>query len=204
MAVAEMHRSGVPASITLSQGLLESGAGLSTLATEGNNHFGIKCHNDWQGETMLRDDDAKDECFRVYKSAAESFADHSRFLQRKRYASLFELDPTDYQGWAHGLKRCGYATDPTYAAKLIAVIERYGLYRYDRGGEQAGELDAEFIMQELKSTHVVNKSGGRYYIIAYPGDTYASIAQEFGIDAGALAACNEEREIEDWIEIYLH
>ena len=100
MAVAEMRRSGVPASITLSQGLLESGAGLSTLATEGNNHFGIKCHNEWQGETMLRDDDEQGECFRVYGSAAESFADHSRFLQRRRYSSLFELEPTDYKGWA--------------------------------------------------------------------------------------------------------
>lgn len=102
IAVAEMRRSGIPASVTLAQGLLESAAGRSTLATEGNNHFGIKCHSDWRGETMLRDDDAPDECFRVYSSAAESFEDHTRFLQRKRYASLFELEPTDYKGWPMG------------------------------------------------------------------------------------------------------
>ena len=126
IAVAEMQRTGVPASITLAQGLLESGAGLSTLATKGNNHFGIKCHNDWTGKRMYHDDDRKGECFRVYKSAEDSFRDHSDFLRYyDRYKSLFDLDPKDYRAWAKGLKKAGYATDPAYAAKLVKTIEDY-------------------------------------------------------------------------------
>lgn len=203
IAVAEMRRSGIPASVTLAQGLLESAAGRSTLATEGNNHFGIKCHGDWRGETMLRDDDAPDECFRVYGCAAESFEDHTRFLQRKRYASLFELDPTDYRGWAYGLSRCGYATDPNYGPRLTAIIERYGLYRYDLDEGAAGELDTEFIVQALRSTHVVSMSGDRHFVIAYPGDSYESIAGELGLDAGRLAGCNGGAEVTDWMEVYL-
>ena len=131
-AVREMYRSGVPASITLAQGLLESRYGLSSLASEGNNHFGIKCHKDWTGKTMRYDDDAKGECFRVYDSADESFQDHSDFLRyRDRYKSLFDLKTTDYKGWAYGLKKAGYATDPHYPAKLIKYIEDYRLYEYD-------------------------------------------------------------------------
>lgn len=204
IAVDEMHRSGIPASITLAQGLLESAAGESTLATEGNNHFGIKCHSDWQGETMLRDDDAPDECFRVYPSAADSFADHSEFLKRKRYRSLFELDITDYRGWAEGLSRCGYATSPTYAARLTAIIERYGLYRFDLGGDAAAELDAEYILSTLRSSHALCRNSGRYYVIAYPGDTYASIASEFNLDAEKVAEVNDRRPVTDWMEIYLN
>lgn len=131
-AVKEMYRSGVPASITLAQGLLESRWGQSALAAEGNNHFGIKCHNDWKGKTMKVDDDAKGECFRVYDSAQESFQDHSDFLRyRDRYKFLFDLKPTDYKGWAYGLKKAGYATAPTYAESLIKYIEKYKLYEYD-------------------------------------------------------------------------
>lgn len=125
MAVEQMRLYGVPASITLAQGLLESGAGRSTLAAEGNNHFGIKCHKEWTGNSMLRNDDAPDECFRVYDSPEESFRDHSLFLRRQRYASLFDLPLTDYVGWARGLKKCGYATDPNYADRLISIIELY-------------------------------------------------------------------------------
>ncbi len=132
-AVREMYRSGVPASITLAQGILESRYGLSPLASEGNNHFGIKCHKDWKGKTMHYDDDAKGECFRVYDSADESFQDHSDFLRyRDRYKSLFDLKTTDYKGWAYGLKKAGYATDPHYPAKLIKYIEDYRLYEYDK------------------------------------------------------------------------
>ena len=132
-AVREMYRSGVPASITLAQGILESRYGLSPLASEGNNHFGIKCHKDWKGKTMRYDDDAKGECFRVYDSADESFQDHSDFLRyRDRYKFLFDLKTTDYKGWAYGLKKAGYATDPHYPAKLIKYIEDYKLYEYDR------------------------------------------------------------------------
>lgn len=131
-AVREMYRSGVPASITLAQGILESRYGLSSLATEGNNHFGIKCHKDWKGKTMSYDDDAKGECFRVYDSADESFQDHSDFLRyRDRYKFLFDFPTTDYKAWAYGLKKAGYATDPGYPAKLIKYIEDYRLYEYD-------------------------------------------------------------------------
>ncbi len=131
-AVREMYRSGVPASITLAQGMLESRCGLSDLAAKGNNHFGIKCHSDWKGGSMRADDDRKAECFRVYGSADESFRDHSDFLRyRDRYKFLFDYDVTDYKAWAHGLKKAGYATDPSYSSKLIKLIEDYGLDRYD-------------------------------------------------------------------------
>lgn len=131
-AVQEMYRSGVPASITLAQGLLESGQGRSTLAKESNNHFGIKCHKDWTGEKVYHDDDAKGECFRKYPSVSDSYKDHSDFLRYKdRYKSLFDLEVTDYKGWATGLKAAGYATDPGYAQKLITIIEKYELYKYD-------------------------------------------------------------------------
>lgn len=133
VATKKMAEHGIPASITLAQGLLESRNGNSVLATEGNNHFGIKCTPDWTGGKMYHDDDKKDDCFRKYKDAAQSFEDHSKFLQRPRYASLFELKSTDYKGWAHGLKKCGYATDPRYPQKLIDLIERYGLDKLDRG-----------------------------------------------------------------------
>ena len=131
-AVREMYRTGVPASITLAQGLLESRYGQSELASKGNNHFGIKCH-DWKGKTMKVDDDRRNECFRVYGSADESFRDHSDFLRyRDRYKFLFENELTDYKAWAHGLKKAGYATDPQYASKLIKIIEDYNLSQYDR------------------------------------------------------------------------
>ncbi len=133
IAVTEMYRSGVPASITLSQGLLESRYGLSALAAEGHNHFGIKCHNDWKGKTMAVDDDAKGECFRVYDADIDSFHDHSDFLRyRDRYKFLFDFPVTDYKAWANGLKKAGYATDPAYPAKLIKLIEDYDLGRFDK------------------------------------------------------------------------
>lgn len=131
-AVREMYRSGVPASITLAQGILESRSGLSALAAEGNNHFGIKCHKDWKGKTMRVDDDRKGECFRVYDTAEESFRDHSDFLRYwDRYKFLFDFDTKDYESWAYGLKKAGYATDPSYPEKLINIIEENGLSKYD-------------------------------------------------------------------------
>jgi len=133
IAVNEMYRSGVPASITLAQGIIESRSGQAALAAEGNNHFGIKCHNSWKGKTMLVDDDRKNECFRVYDTAEESFRDHSDFLRyRDRYKFLFDFPTTDYKSWAYGLKQAGYATDPSYAAKLIKCVEDYDLARFDR------------------------------------------------------------------------
>lgn len=132
IAVQEMYRSGVPASITLAQGMLESGNGRSQLALKSNNHFGIKCHNGWTGERVYHDDDAKGECFRKYPHPHQSYRDHSDFLRyRDRYKFLFDLKTTDYKGWAYGLKQAGYATDPGYATKLIKLIEDYKLYQYD-------------------------------------------------------------------------
>lgn len=134
LAVAEMNRSGIPASITLAQGILESGNGQSDLARKSNNHFGIKCHNDWKGAKVYHDDDEKGECFRKYNKPQHSFEDHTDFLMRgSRYAFLFDLDPIDYKGWARGLKKAGYATAPEYADRLIKIIEDEMLYRFDGG-----------------------------------------------------------------------
>lgn len=206
MAIEQMRAYGIPASITLAQGLLESGAGKSTLAREGNNHFGIKCHSDWRGETMLRNDDAPDECFRVYGNVADSFTDHSLFLRRKRYAELFDLDPSDYAGWARGLKKCGYATDPNYAARLISIIELYSLYRFDTGSFREAEETAAFIHESLCKTHVIRKNRGLHYVIAQPGDTYATIAKELKIKKSKLLRFNDratDGEIKPWEEVYL-
>lgn len=206
VAVAEMEAFGIPASITLAQGLLESAAGQSALAVEANNHFGIKCHRDWTGPTMLRDDDAKDECFRAYAQAAESFRDHSLFLTRKRYRPLFELPQSDYASWARVLRECGYATDPHYADRLIAIIERYALYSYD-DPEGSRRQTAEFIRDFIVRTHKVLRYRGLHYVVAVPGDSYASIAAEFGIDPHALAGYNDrtlpEEEVHPWQEVYL-
>lgn len=141
LAVQEMYRSGVPASITLAQGMLESGNGLSELAVKGNNHFGIKCHNNWTGGRVYHDDDAKGECFRKYQHPEHSYRDHSDFLRyRDRYKFLFDLQLTDYKGWAHGLKKAGYATDPSYPAKLIKLIETYKLHEYDTKPSTYGQV----------------------------------------------------------------
>ena len=205
MAVSQMEEFNIPASITLAQGLLESSAGRSRLAKDGNNHFGIKCHNQWKGKTMLRDDDAPNECFRVYENAEESYRDHSLFLKRERYKSLFELEPTDYQGWAKGLSRCGYATDPNYADRLITIIERYALYGYDQTYGDNIEETVEFIRTMLSSSHPVRKSRGLHYVMAFPGDTYKSIAEEFGLKEKSLKEYNDAKggEIKEWEEVYL-
>lgn len=143
IAIKEMNTYGIPASITLAQGLLESANGNSTLAREANNHFGIKCTSDWRGDSFYKDDDRIDDCFRVYDSPEDSFRDHSEFLLRKRYATLFELDKDDYAGWAKGLKKAGYATNPRYAELLIDLIERYGLYDYDHGEKTPEKINRE-------------------------------------------------------------
>ena len=165
IAVDEMNRTGVPASITLAQGILESGSGTSQLSIKGNNHFGIKCHSDWTGSKMYMDDDAKGECFRMYKNAAESFRDHSDFLRKnQRYASLFQLDVKDYKGWATGLKKAGYATSPTYATRLIEIIENYNLMAYDSGKFISPVISnpyADNSSSNVESTSV--KKPDRYY-----------------------------------------
>ena len=134
LAIQHQKKYRIPASITLAQGLLESGAGQSDLARRSNNHFGIKCHSDWRGGRVYHDDDLRGECFRKYKRVEDSYDDHSRFLaERSRYERLFKLNIKDYKGWAKGLQKCGYATDRAYANKLIKVIEDYELYRFDSG-----------------------------------------------------------------------
>ena len=132
IAKDEMRAHKIPASITLAQGILESGMGHGRLAKEGNNHFGIKCHEEWKGKQIYHDDDKKGECFRSYKNPLRSYRDHSLFLvERDRYSSLFKLNRKDYESWALGLKAAGYATDPKYAEKLISLIERFKLNRFD-------------------------------------------------------------------------
>lgn len=182
MAVHEMQRSGVPASITLAQGALESGDGNSTLARSANNHFGIKCHNDWNGRKIYYDDDAKNECFRKYPSVEDSYRDHSDYLREKqRYAFLFELDPLDYKGWARGLKKAGYATNPSYASKLIEIIDEYDLHRYDRMGENT---KVHHRRPSRPASHIATRTilekNRVKYVLAEPGDTYESLTREFG------------------------
>ena len=185
IAVEEMERYHIPASITLAQGLLESGAGQGTLARKSNNHFGIKCGGDWRGKSVKHDDDARDECFRVYKNAADSYRDHSKFLAgRPRYASLFKLDMTDYKGWAHGLKKAGYATNPRYAYQLIDIIERYDLYKYDKKGGLKW-------MKENPNPHQPYLANGLVYVIGRSGDTWKSLSKEFDISKRKLRKYND-------------
>ena len=159
IAVSEMYRSGVPASITLAQGLLESGYGRSELALKSNNHFGIKCHNGWQGGKVYHDDDAKGECFRKYDNPEESYRDHSDFLRyRDRYKFLFEYKITDYKSWAFGLKKAGYATDPNYPRKLITLIEEYNLHLYDTKPADFGKKhEAPAVEHKPKPEHKPKK-----------------------------------------------
>lgn len=160
IAVSEMYRSGVPASITLAQGLLESGNGQSELARKSNNHFGIKCHNNWTGGRVYHDDDRKGECFRKYSHPYESYRDHSDFLRyRDRYKFLFDYKVTDYKAWAYGLKKAGYATDPAYPKKLIKLIEDYDLHEYDRKPASFGRTGTEVKVGKSKK----NKSGGENF-----------------------------------------
>ena len=194
LAIAEMLKYDIPASITLAQGLLESGAGMSELARKGNNHFGIKCH-DWDGATTYHDDDEEQECFRKYRDVYESYEDHSRFLARQpRYRSLFRLKRTDYKGWARGLKKCGYATSPTYANKLIVIIELYKLHKYDKATKydrfmvSRSEVKGIAPGTNLHQIHIYNKN---YYLIARAGDTFKSIAKEVGISYKKIAKYNE-------------
>ena len=149
IAVRQQKLHGIPASITLAQGLLESGAGRSQLAVRSNNHFGIKCHDSWQGDTVMAFDDGVNSCFRKYKKVEESFDDHSMFLVRgRRYAGLFLLKATDYKGWAHGIKQAGYATDPSYSDKLIRIIETYGLDKIAEGKKYSSPTESK--QEEIK------------------------------------------------------
>jgi LysM repeat protein len=157
IAIEEMNTYGIPASVTLAQGIHESGCGMSKLALNSNNHFGIKCHEEWTGERYHHDDDAPQECFRVYKSPEESFRDHSEFLKnRPRYASLFKLETNDYKGWARGLKAAGYATNPQYPQIIIKLVEDFHLSEYDRPGAGSGAATAQSKPAEAKPVVVVD------------------------------------------------
>ena len=185
LAVEEMKKYHIPASITHAQGLLESGAGQSTLARKSNNHFGIKCGSDWRGKTVSHDDDARGECFRAYKHPKQSYEDHSKFLVgRPRYASLFKLKITDYKGWARGLKKAGYATNPRYAEQLIGIIELYDLYKYDTKGGLKW-------MKENPNPHQPYIANGLVYVVVRSGDSWKGISKEFDISQKKLRKYND-------------
>ncbi len=211
-AVHEMKRSGVPASVTLAQGLLESAAGQSELARQGNNHFGIKCHSAWTGAEFHKDAEIKDECFRAYNDASESFRDHSDFLRyQDRYRFLFDLEPTDYKGWAEGLKKAGYATDPAYPRKLVKLIEEYELFVYDSGvtpevqSPAAAEAPAASQTNPLTAvlrnriaenvsislSRTILEKNGVPFVSAVEGERFSDIAASFGLFTDELLRYND-------------
>lgn len=218
-AVKEMLQSGVPASITLSQGILESGDGNSTLATKAKNHFGIKCHTEWNGEKYYMDDDHKGECFRVYNSVFDSYRDHSEFLRtRNRYANLFTLDKTDYKGWAKGLKEAGYATNPKYPELLIKIIEENELHQYDLLTEVPKDFDLPVVKEKpeikpVKQESTAVASAGKIllhnrikYITVQPGDTYFSICKKYEMMLWQITKYNDLNKDEPLVpgqKIYL-
>jgi len=198
IAVSEMKRTGVPASITLAQGILESNSGQSTLAVKANNHFGIKCHRDWSGKKFYKDAESSGECFRVYPNAEASFRDHSDFLRyQDRYKSLFSLKKTDYKAWARGLKAAGYATDPAYPQKLIKIIEECGLDRFD--GKVKVEVPEPLVIEtpvviekveesvryreqhSFSLTRDIYSQNGVPFVYAMAGETYESLASRFNL-----------------------
>ncbi len=208
LAIEQMREYKIPASITLSQGLLESGAGQSALAKESNNHFGIKCGMRWNGPNVFHDDDAPNECFRAYSNPSASYVDHSKFLSSgARYAFLFRLDITDYKGWARGLKQAGYATDPSYANRLITIIEDYELYKYDREGlygKKHSHNKKEKISIVPHQAYIANDI---LYVIARRGDSFESIADEFDTSAKKLIKYNDLNKDYSLAEgdiVYLH
>jgi hypothetical protein len=212
IAIQEMNIYGIPASITLAQGLLESGNGNGELAVVANNHFGIKCTSDWKGKSYYKNDDKINDCFRVYDNPESSFRDHSEFLKRKRYAHLFELDKNDYEGWADGLKAAGYATNPRYPQLIIGLIKKYNLDRYDMS-----ETDYQKIKREDRVLAQINKNIGKpskdslqkapspTKLVAAPqavpvsnnktyqikqGDTLYNVSKRFGLSVDELKALN--------------
>lgn len=213
ISVSEMQRTGVPASITLAQGIIESDYGRSRLAREANNHFGIKCHRDWTGNSIYHDDDRKNECFRSYRRAEDSYLDHSDFLKNgSRYDFLFDLKPDDYKGWAKGLKKAGYATNPKYAGMLINMIEENDLHLYDlmamgkkinsqkeKGIEDAliitgVSVDSSGNIDDFKVASPGNRTGEKnriQYVIVREGDSFESLAKEFDLLSWELVRYND-------------
>ena len=194
IAIEQMNKFRIPASITMAQGLLESGAGQSELIRKANNHFGIKCGTDWFGPTSHHDDDAQQECFRAYDSPRESFEDHSKFLTTKRrYAALFSLRITDYKGWARGLKAAGYATSPVYAENLIRIIETYELYKLDGATTDKFIAKVETKMP-VNDERVIYRNNKNYYVLAHDGETFRTLGKELGISYRKLARYNERNK----------
>ncbi len=201
IAIRQMKEYGVPASIILAQGMLESDNGNSSLATKANNHFGIKCHKDWTGGTMYHDDDKKNECFRKYKNSEGSYMDHSLFLRGgRRYATLFDLKSTDYKGWAHGLKKAGYATNPKYAEMLIKIIEDNELYNFDKGivvtvespHKGTGKLvDVDAFTIDIYKTRPVYTRNRIKYVIVKEGDTFELLTKELSLMPWQLYKYND-------------
>ena len=219
LALEEMDIYGIPASIKLAQAMLESDNGNGRLAREANNHFGIKCKSTWTGETISHDDDAKGECFRKYPSVEDSYRDHSEFLDKSdRYQDLFKLDPLDYKGWAYGLKKAGYATNPRYAESLLKIIEDNKLYLLDEGkdltptimGSLGNDREDEIkvvapaspsdivdvdnysvSVQGRNGGHTVYRNNGSQFVVLRDGETVASIAREFGISEKKLLKFND-------------
>jgi flagellum-specific peptidoglycan hydrolase FlgJ len=187
IAVREMHMHKIPASITLAQGILESGNGSSELALKSNNHFGIKCHATWTGERVYHDDDEKGECFRKYVYVETSYKDHSLFLtQRSRYAFLFEYDAKDYKKWAYGLRKAGYATDQKYPSKLLKFIDEYELHKFDEVKESKFAKKMEELNEKVFEER---KKKGHFYQIR-KGDTLYAISKKFKISVAVLKATN--------------
>lgn len=214
-----MDRYAIPASITMAQGLLETGAGKSSLATEYNNHFGIKCHSTWKGKKTYKTDDAPNECFRVYSSWQDSYEDHSLFLKKPRYARLFTLRSDDYRGWSRGLQTAGYATNKGYANKLIQIIETYELYALDKSElplwMQEGKVQGAKTRTDERNNQPkeidkplrpVYMSYGLYYVLADPNDNLERISRETGLSVRKLASYNdipEDMSFQEGDVIYL-
>jgi len=214
-AIADMKKTGVPASITMAQGMFESDYGNSSLAKVAKNHFGVKCHKDWGGDTYYMDDDAPNECFRRYTSVEESYDDHSNFLRtRDRYKFLFDLQIEDYKGWAKGLKQAGYATNPAYADKLIEIIERYNLQALDQGGtpQPIADNKEEKHKEKEKKKEVVNEDNKPIKVKITPrvkvlnglatinnipfvyvekSDSYLKIAKQYNLELWQILEYNE-------------
>ena len=194
-AIEQMHEYRIPASITLAQGLLESNAGRSRLATEANNHFGIKVGGSWTGPYIIQSDDRPNDRFRKYKSARESYVDHSKFLQQKRYQGLYQLGRTDYKGWARGLKAAGYATNPAYAESLIRVIEMYNLQQFDTGKyrsqKPATTATQTNSVDEFWQRHKIYLNNKNHFIIVEIGDDMATISKKTGLSLHKLYKYND-------------
>ena len=203
VAIKEMKRTGIPASITLAQGILESNSGQSRLAVKGNNHFGIKCHKNWKGRKIIHDDDKKNECFRKYRSALDSYKDHSDFIKNgQRYAFLFDYKTTDYKSWARGLKKANYATEKRYAELLIKIIENYELYKYDnkkykkkekkeKQKQELADID-NLIINPFKDE--IQERNRIDYVTVKKGDTFYGIAKKFDLVLWQLYKYNDLEE----------